>query len=188
MNITPEIVRELLHYDPETGIFTWRERGRHWFQSYRSYRSWNGKNTGKRAGYTHTDQSGYQCRCIQFLGNPTHEHRLAWLWMTDEPLPCQIDHENRIATDNRWSNLRAADFTTNARNASMNRTNTSGYAGVSWVKRLGKWKAYCGLDGKPRYLGVYSDINDAAQAVADFRAKHGFDPGHGKEVAHYHAS
>jgi hypothetical protein len=52
-----------------------------------------------------------------------------------------IDHVNRYGVDNRKINLREAAYTLNARNACMRKDNKSGYRGVSWCKRIGKWWA-----------------------------------------------
>lgn len=187
MEITPEIVRELLHYDPETGIFTWRERDHRWFKTGRDCRKWNSRYAGKRAGVVaQSSESGYRRRHISIFKRIIKEHHLAWLWMTDEPLPPQIDHRNRDATDNRWSNLRSSTSKKNSRNLSLSRRNTSRITGVSWHKFSGKWRAHCRINGRYRHIGYFDDIDDAAKAVSEFRAAHGFDPEHGAELAHYH--
>jgi hypothetical protein len=41
------------------------------------------------------------------------------------------------------------------------------------------------ISGKTHHIGVFAEMADAEQAVVSFRAKHGFDPGHGAELAHY---
>tara|TARA_R100001039_G_scaffold35011_1_gene29820 strand:+ start:4405 stop:4971 length:567 start_codon:yes stop_codon:yes gene_type:complete len=187
MDITSEIVRELLHYDPETGIFTWRARDRRWFKSEHSCMAWNAKHANKRAGCVWTSpRTGFKRRHIALFRKTRLEHALAWMWMSDEPLPAQIDHENRDGTDNRWQNIRASNNAKNCLNRSKRFTNKSGVTGVDWHGRLGKWRARCTVSGKTHHLGVFNDINEAESAVIAFRASHGFELDHGAELAHYH--
>lgn len=187
MELTPEVVRELLHYDPETGIFTWRARKGCWFKRDRDRIAWNAKHAGRRAGTVWASpNTGFKRRHISLLGKTRLEHALAWLWMRDEPLPDQIDHRSRDGTDNRWCNLRSSTNAENCRNRSMRQTNRSGVTGVGWYAKCSKWRARCTLDGKTHHLGLFAEMSEAEAAVANFRAKHGFSPGHGQEVAHYH--
>lgn len=186
--LTKEIVRELLHYAPETGHFTWKERDRNWFHADQSWKTWNTRYSGKRAGTASSYMVGYINRQIRLLGQNYYEHRLAWIWMTDEPLPLEIDHINRIGTDNRWKNIRSSSHTKNQHNLSLRIDNTSGITGVSLDKRRNKWMARSWLNGKCRNLGGYEYMEDAAAAVQAFRAAHGFDPMHGAEIAHYHTA
>lgn len=186
--ITYEVVRELLDYDPETGIFTWRNRDRRWFSSKRGWMTWNARYEGKRAGTVWTSpDGGYQRREMTLNYQRIKEHRAAWMWMKGAPAPTQLDHINRDATDNRWANLRASSNAENCRNLSKRRNNTSGVTGVSWSKVAGKWAARCRGDSRYQSLGYFDDISEAAAAVQEFRARHGFDPAHGAEPAHYHA-
>jgi hypothetical protein len=188
MEITPEIVRELLHYDPETGIFTWRRRDRKWFATGRGWSKWNTRYAGKAAGSIATRKStGYQYRRIGIFDRDYIAHRLAWLYMVGDPIPEQIDHRNRDATDNRWENIRASDALANMHNQSRNKRNTSGASGVSWHAQGRKWCARCSLGGKYHHLGLFKDIEEASAAVQEFRLANGFDPAHGAEPAHYHA-
>jgi hypothetical protein len=90
-DLTAARLRELLHYDPETGIFTWVHGTRK-------------SPAGSRAGYVMKGKNlGY--RAINLEGCCYYEHRLAWLYMTGAWPQHQIDHDNHARTDNRWSNL-----------------------------------------------------------------------------------
>jgi hypothetical protein len=186
MDITPAIVRELLHYDPVTGIFTWKARDRGWFKSERGYKTWHGRYAGKRAGYLFTEhRCGYQTRRLKVAGVPMLEHRAAWMWMTGEEPPEEIDHENRDATDNRWENLKASSHSDNMLNMSRYRTNKSGFPGVFWYAKLGRWSAYGRSGGRQHHLGYFYDYEDAVKASRKFRANAGYSRGHGKQIAAY---
>ena len=76
----------------------------------------------------------------------------------------QIDHINRNGLDNRKCNLRIATPTINALNRKMRTDNTSGYRGVSWHKRIGKWFAHVISNKKQIHCGYFSDPISAALA------------------------
>jgi len=184
MKLTSEIVQELLDYDPEMGIFTWRERGWEWFKTERGWKAWNARYAGAPAGYIHKGATGYPRVRIKLLGTKYAASRLAFLAM-GEPLPDQVDHLNRDSLDDRWSNLAASNSAENHKNLSMSRTNTSGVCGVGRHKATGRWLARVQLGGESHHLGLFDDINEAAAVVAEFRAANGFTDGHGQTVAGY---
>lgn len=159
MSLTAERLRHLLSYDPESGLFTWKNP-----QS-------NRVNVGQVAGTVSGNSNGYVQ--ISIDGKLYHSHRLAWLYMTGEWPADQIDHANRNRSDNRWSNLRAATRSQNAMN-SFHANNTSGRKGVNWHKKTGKWVAKISVDCKTHHLGYYNDIEDAAVAYKNIaRILHG---------------
>jgi len=184
--ITPEIIRELLHYEPSTGVFTWRERNRKWFASEGSCKSWNKRLAGSRAGHVWANEKGYQSRRIGVLGKSFLEHHLAWMYMTGKPAPDEIDHINQDATCNKWENLRASSRNQNTKNNSMRKNNTSGVNGVYWNKKNKKWQAYIGIKGRKRYLGLFAELDEAAMEAMESRAELGFSPIHGMQIARYH--
>lgn len=143
--LTAERLRELLHCDPETGIFTWLDTGR--------------RGTGKQAG--RENDKGYIR--IGVDGRIYQASRLAFLYMTGA-VPPIVDHRNTNPSDNRWNNLRAADTSKNNRNRSIDSKNTSGLKGVSWHKRDKRWRAYIYVDGKDVHLG-YFDTAELAHAA-----------------------
>lgn len=184
--ITCEIVRELLHYSPVDGVFSWRKRERRWFKTDRAYSTWNSRYAGKRAGYVwKCHKSDYQLRQIKLFGKHHSEHRLAWLYMTGEIPDQEIDHKNRDATDNKWNNLKDSGHAQNCRNRSMRKDNSSGITGVSYRADRKKWRAHCCVNGKRHHLGTFSEIDEAAMEVLEFRSANGFTKGHGMEVAKY---
>ena len=76
----------------------------------------------------------------------------------------QIDHINRDGLDNRRANLRIASQSINMHNRRMNNNNTSGHKGVWWLKRNKKWIAAIMANGKRIHLGLFNNIQDAADA------------------------
>jgi len=106
--LTQRKLKELLHYDPDTGLLTWRSR----IGDCRHVKQFNTQYAGKTAGYKyHPDDAHVDYRVISVgvvLGKKKYSflaHRLVWLYMTGKWPENQIDHDNGDATDNRWVNL-----------------------------------------------------------------------------------
>lgn len=161
-NLTQARLKELLHYDPETGIFTWLVIANN-----------NKALVGTVAGSL--NKPGYMMIGVdrkRYLA-----HRLAFLYMTGEWPSEQVDHINGERTDNRWCNLRAATEGENKHNiGGPPRTNTSGYLGVSWDKSRGKWRAHIYLRNVQHHLGRFT-TPEAAHA-AYLAAKDKLHPTH----------
>jgi HNH endonuclease len=126
--LTHDRLKELLSYDPKTGLFTWNLD--------RNERIKKGEQAGT------IDHKGYvRIR----IGNKKYRaHRLAYLYMTGEWPTTILDHINRNRSDNKWSNLRPVTERYNYYNASDNRNNSSGVRGVHWQKGINRWVAKIG--------------------------------------------
>jgi hypothetical protein len=149
VEITAEIVRNLLSYDPETGWLIWR-----------STRS-RGAKAGQRAGGIH--HAGH--RKLMLFGKSYLEHRLAFLWMTGQWPEHQIDHINQDKADNRWSNLREATHGQNSANRSISRTKNHGLPrGVSPQRGTRRFTAQIKQGGKIKHLGAYPTPEEAHTA------------------------
>ena len=75
-----------------------------------------------------------------------------------------IDHINGDSLDNRKSNLRYCSYSQNNMNSKIKSHNTTGHKGVSFVRRVNKYRVQI-MCNKIRYnLGYFKDINDAAKA------------------------
>lgn len=88
-------------------------------------------------------------------------HRIVWLWHHGYFPENQIDHINRIRTDNRIENLREVTPACNMRNKGNMRTNTSGVKGVSLVKKSNVWIAQISIYGKNITVGSSPDFAEA---------------------------
>lgn len=148
--ITAERIRELVSYDPENGIFTWRVKKARWL------------NVGDVAG--RIGGNGYWS--IKVDGRAYQAHRLAFLWMTGEWPTQHVDHVDLDRLNNRWVNLREASRSQNQHNLPKFSTNTSGYKGVSFHKCAGKWRATIRVNGKNLHLGYGATAEDAAELYA----------------------
>lgn len=182
MEVTQEYIKSVLHYDPETGIFTWRVRDRSLFNTLHTCKAWNTKYAGKRAGRVHSPYPGYYNREIKLKNRMYFEHHLAWLYVYGSfpPKGMQIDHINRIPSDNRISNLRVVTLHVNCRNRSMPGHNTSGVTGVTWHSLNKKWMARTSIGKKRVQLGYFDNIKDAERAVLAARSAGGYTEGHGQ--------
>lgn len=145
--LTQERLKELLQYDPLTGVFTWLiSRG--------------GMYKGSSAGRVGT--SGHIE--ISLFSNRHQAHRLAFLYMIGRfPLE-ETDHINRKPSDNRWVNLREVTHKQNKENLNLQKNNTSGHIGVSWSVERGKWQAYIKHQGERIPLGRFTNLEDAIAA------------------------
>jgi len=157
--IIQEYLKEVLFYDPGTGIFTWRA-------------SRKGTGVGDIAGCVGSQghrQIGIDYRI--YLAE-----RLAYLYMIGR-LPKKrkvVDHINRVRDDNRWTNLREVSPLINSRNRSMQSNNTSGVTGVSWYKLRKTWVSKIHIEGKRIYLGYFKDKFDAICARHKAEQEYGF--------------
>lgn len=159
-DFTREEAACLLSYDPESGKI-------HWVVDRLSY---GGKaKAGTVAGQIH---DGYVI--IGLLGKQYRAHHLAWLMMTGEwpPLDLDVEHQDRNRSNNAWTNLRLATRYQNIANVGTRSTNKSGRTGVSWRKDTGKWHARIKADGKIILLGNFVEFEDACRARAAAEAIH----------------
>ena len=146
--LTQARLRELLDYDPLTGVFVHKTtRGRLC-------------KAGQVAGYLH--QWGYIH--INISGKIYKAHRLAWLYVHGSFPPNHIDHINGNRSDNRLVNLRPATKSENGCNRGAAADNTSGWCGVSFDKSRGKYIAQISVEKIYRHLGRY-DSPEIAAAV-----------------------
>ena len=74
-----------------------------------------------------------------------------------------IDHINRNKLDCRRSNMRIADSQINSLNRNPPRNSLTGYKGVSFDYRTGKFKAYVKVDRKQINLGLFDTAELAYQ-------------------------
>lgn len=144
--LPPELVRELVNYDPETGVFTLRS-------------SPKAHCVGNILGAV--DAKGYVRFNIQKIS--VAAHRVAWVhqygyWPRD-----QIEHVNGVRSDNRIANLRECTNAENRQNIKREGYGVSGHVGVHRGYG-GKWVASIGLAGKRVYLGIYDNVDDAIAA------------------------
>lgn len=168
-------LRSLLNYNPESGEFTWLERPRDSFFSYRGFRTWNARYAGKVAG-TLTD--GYFLISIfkrQFLA-----HRLAWAIYHGEWPENDIDHINGIRSDNRIVNLRSVTRAENRKNSALSGRNTSGVSGVGWFSPASLWRARIHVDGKEISLGYFKTKDEAIASRKKAEVYYNFHPNHGR--------
>ena len=76
----------------------------------------------------------------------------------------QVDHKNRIKTDNRWANLRQCSRSQNMANAVKSWRNKSGFKGVSWHKLMNKWCSEIQFRGTRYKIGYFTSKESAALA------------------------
>lgn len=154
-----EYLSDLISYSPDTGDFYWKKN-----ISPRA-------RQGQRAGTI--NNQGYAVIGINRIYYQAH--RLAFLLMSKKyPDHLEIvDHINGNPSDNRWMNLRIVTHEENMQNmrTPMTSNKSSGMLGVTRGSTEKKWRAYISVKGRSKYLGYFSNKEDAHQAYLDAKRK-----------------
>lgn len=144
--ITQDRLKQLIHYDPQSGQMTWI--------SHHQQTQLIGKSAGA------SDGAGYIL--IGIDRKLYRAHRLAFLYMTGS-MPALVDHINGVKSDNRWNNLRASNKVGNAQNIhKSHRDSKTGLLGVE-ISR-GKFAARISIRGKRIGLGTFNTAKEAHDA------------------------
>lgn len=137
--ITQCRLKELFHYDDETGDFT-----RIVDVSSRAL-------AGRKP--TYKNNNGYMQIRIDY--KLYRAHHLAWLYVYGEMPSIFIDHIDGNRSNNAINNLRLASCSENSKNRGAQSNNKIGIKGVSFHKKSGKYRTSIVSDGKYTYLGLY---------------------------------
>lgn len=146
--IDVDLLRAAISYDPETGLFTWRDTPRR--------RAFSGKIAGRLGNRGYVD--------ICFNRQHWLAHRLAWVMVygsLPEP-PLELDHINRNCADNRLCNLRVVTRVENNANRDSSASNVRGSTFRAF--RSGRWQAQIGANKTTKYLGTFDTEAEARQA------------------------
>lgn len=168
-------LRRYFEADLEAGLLFWRARSPDMFQdggktAAHQCSVWNSRWAGKPA-LTYLDPQGYLRGT--FLHRNVKAHRVL-VALRDGAWPVEVDHENGVRSDNRSSNLKASTRQDNAKNLRRNVRNTSGVTGVK--KHKGKWRAE--ISG--RHIGLFANLEEAAEARRAAETQAGFHINHGR--------
>ncbi len=155
-DLTAEDIRQLLDYDPATGIFIWRER----VGDDQYTVAFNTRFLGKTAGTK--DHLGY-FRILVF-GKLYLAHRLVWLWMTGLWPIKHLDHIDRNPSNNAFSNLRECTHAQNHWNITKSKTNRCGFKGVTFQKSRGKFRSEIKFNRRRVVLGRFDTAEEAHAA------------------------
>lgn len=166
-DISLDLARRYVAYDPSTGRFTWLPRDAEDFAGFRGPEAraarWNAEVAGTEA-FTSFTATGY--RQGQVAGFKVSVHRLAFAMSAGRYPSETVDHINGDRADNRAANLREATRGEQSRNTASRRGSSSKHLGVSWDSRDRKWKAAIQSNGKKRTIGYFVSEEEAAAAYA----------------------
>ena len=148
--LTYSRLRELLTYNPKTGIFRWLVTRNNFVQ------------IGGVAGSLNAH--GYLL--IQIDRRKYCAHRLAWFYIYRSWPPAELDHKDRERQHNWIGNLRLADRGLNTQNRTRRKDSRSAYKGVTFHKASGRWSAQIQKNYVPKYLGLFDTPQEAYAAYA----------------------
>jgi len=150
-NLTRDFLKSILHYNEETGIFTW-------LKSYSKAKKGDVAGAENDSGYVLIGINGFKYRA----------HRLAWFYVWGVWPSDQLDHKNTKRTDNSWKNLREASNQLNQINTNVSKNNSLGFKGVyPHINRRTKtlrYRAKLNIAGKQIHLGTFDSPELASEA------------------------
>ena len=146
--ITYKELIDILDYNPDSGIFTWK--------TTRSSRAIKGSMAGTLTA------DGYIS--ININRNIYRAHRLAWLYCFQEWPTNFLDHINGIKHDNSLNNLREVTKAENSYNIKGHKDSTTKVKGVYFNKLNNNYRAQIRYNGKTLSLGSFKTVEEASTA------------------------
>jgi hypothetical protein len=154
-SLTQYRLRELLNYNPETGVFTWLTKTARRI------------HIGDIAGCKTT--KGYLVVSIDY--RLYFAHRLAFLYMTGASPNSQIDHIDGNRANNRFENLRDVSRSVNLQNTKRaSKNNKTGLLGVG--RCANRFRSTIQVSGKPLHLGMFATPELAHAAYIEAKRIH----------------
>lgn len=142
--LTYERLKEILHYEPASGIFTWKKAIA------------KSLVIGSAAG---TINGGYRCIIIGY--DRYRAHRLAWFYVYGVWPNKYLDHINGARDDNRIENLREATTQQNSRSVKVRKSSKTGYTGVVIRKDRPDYYSQIWVNNQRVSLGVFESFTQA---------------------------
>lgn len=178
---TPDELRQLLRYEPDTGRFFWLTRPEDDPRMLRRLtRNWNARFAGKEAFLTISKRGYYSCTLVN---RHVYAHRAAWAIHHGHWPDGPIDHIDGDPLNNRIENLRVVTDLENRRNvrpySGSIRKSRTGCVGVWWDDKRKAYQAYITLRGKRINLGRHSAFEDAQKVRKQAEQDLGYHPNHG---------
>jgi hypothetical protein len=146
MSLTLRRVKQVLDYDQDTGVFTWKVA------------TATSTKVGTVAG---TVYDGY--RRITIDGVRMFAHRLAWWYSVGKKPTRLIDHINGLRDDNRIANLRQVTPSENNQNQV--------HRGYYFDRERKQYRAKISVGGKTYSLGCHACEIDARNAYQNAKSK-----------------
>lgn len=154
-------LREVIHYDPDTGVFT------------RKVRLAQRHHAGDRADTVITSEKMRGYRRVSLFSQRYLAHRVAWLYVHGVWPEKHLDHINGDKGDNRIVNLREADDQLNIENIRVPKaSNSCGFLGVVLHKQSGIWRARLQVNKVGIHIGMYATPEEAHEAYVIAKRKY----------------
>ena len=154
--ITQEKLKEILDYNPDTGLFIWK------VNSAKNVKSGHIAGNLKDTGYIR----------IKINKKMYLAHHLAFLYVYGNFPKDIIDHIDSDRANNKISNLRECSHQQNMKNLRLYSNNSSGHKNVSWVKSRNRWIVQLKVNGKQKYIGSFDNLELADLVAQEARNKY----------------
>lgn len=175
-----ETAKELFYYNKTTGVLQWRDRPKSKFKTAGQWKFWRARYACAPAGHKHTCTVGKSYIQVRVKGVLHYAHRIVWVLnygFLEETM--EIDHIDGNGINNKIENLRVVTNQENKRNQRLMSSNSSGYTGVSFDKRRGRYEAYITIQSKKISLGSFKTAEEAYAIRCAANKEFGFHENHG---------
>lgn len=171
-----EYLKECFEYDMEKGVLIWKHRPLNHFSTEQSWKSCNTRFANKPAL---NSLNGRNYRHGKLDGVPLLAHRVIYKLIYGDD-PDSTLHSYGNTANNKLESISSGTQEENLKDKKKYKNNVSGVNGVSWDKKPGKWKAYIGVNGRPKHLGYFDKLEEAVSVRKAAEIEYGYHAEHGK--------